>query len=144
MFCQPKTCIRAASVKSNAKFSHLVPSFRNTSSTVCRIILLFTLLLLSSGRHSIRNVSFGKSKLPTSTLTYFCLATSASSTIKKTFFPEVVLEYSPLFEMLIEQRLHGLQFQRIFPLQQTEISKQDDLVYEVEYLQRGMKRLFFP
>ena len=55
------------------------------SSTVCRIILLLTLLPLSSGWQSTRNVWFGASKLPTSTLTYFCLAISASSTIKKIF-----------------------------------------------------------
>ena len=92
---------------------------------MCRIILLLTLLLLSSGRHSLRNFSFGVSKLPTSTLMYFCVSTSTSFTIKNTFCPEVVLEYSPLFGTLIEQRLHGLHFQKVkvFPLQQTEIFK---------------------
>ena len=48
--------------------------------TVCRIILL--LLPLLSGWQPTRNVWFGASKLPTSTLIYFCLETSASSTIK--------------------------------------------------------------
>ena len=47
--------------------------------------LLLTLLPLSSGWQLTRNVWFGASKLPTSTLIYFCLATSASSTIKKNF-----------------------------------------------------------
>ena len=74
---------RAASVQSSAKFSRFVSSCRNMSSTVCRIILLLTLLLFSSGRQSMRNVSFGLSKLPISTLIYFRLATSTSSTIKK-------------------------------------------------------------
>ena len=52
------------------------------------------------------------------------------------FCPEVVIEYSPLFGMLIEQRFHGLQFQKVkvFSLQQTEILKQDDLVYGMGYL----------
>ena len=40
-----KDMYRAASVKSSAKFSHLVPSCRNTSSTVRRIILQLTLQL---------------------------------------------------------------------------------------------------
>ena len=55
----------------------------------------------------------------------FCLSTSASSTIKNTFCTEVVLEYSPLFGTLMEQRLHGLQFPKVkvFVLQQTEILK---------------------
>ena len=134
---------RAASVKSNAKLSRLVPSYLNTSPTASRITLLLTLLLLSSGRHSIRNVSFGVSKLPTCALMYSCLSTSASST-KILFCPEVVLEYS-FFGTLMEQRLHGLQFQKanVFPLQQTEILKQDDLVYGVGYLQLETKRLLF-
>ena len=58
------------------------------SSTVCRIILLLTLRPLSSGWQLTRNVWFGSSKLPTSTLIYFCLATSASSTIKKKFLSQ--------------------------------------------------------
>ena len=76
---------------------------------------------------------------------YFCLYTSVSSPIKNTFCLEVVLKYSPLFGMLIEQRLHGLQFQKVkvFPLQQPEILKQNDLVFEVGYQLLEMKRLLF-
>ena len=84
IFYASKDICRIASVKSNAKFSRLVPSCRHKSSTVCRIILLLTLLLLSSERRSITNVSFRESNLPTSTLTYFCFSTSASSTVKNT------------------------------------------------------------
>ena len=80
-----KDLYRAASVKSNAKFSRLIPSRCNRSSTVYRIILLLTLLLLSSERHSIRDVSFGVSTLPTYALMYFCLSTSALCTTKNTF-----------------------------------------------------------
>ena len=80
-----KDMYRAASVKNNEKFSRFISSCRNMSSTVCRIILLLTLLPLSSGWQSTRNVWFGASKLPTNTLIYFCLAISASSTIKKIF-----------------------------------------------------------
>ena len=80
-----KGMYRAASVKSNAKFSCLLPTCRDTSSTESRIVLQLTFLLLSSGRHSKRNVLFGISKLPTSTLLYFYLSTSTSSTIKTTF-----------------------------------------------------------
>ena len=46
------------------------------------------------------NLPVEVSELPITTLKYFCLATPASSTIKKTF---VVLEFD-FFEMLIEQR----------------------------------------
>ena len=62
------------------------------------------------------------------------------------FCPEVVLNYSPRFWTLIEQRLHGLQLQKVkvFPLQQTDILKQDDLVFGVGYLLLEMKGLFFP
>ena len=72
---------------------------------------------------------------------YFCLSTSAPSTIKNIFCPDVVLEYSSLFGTLIEQRSHGQQFQKVkvIPLQQTEILKQNDLVYEMEYLLLQMK-----
>ena len=80
-----KAMYRAASVKSNAKFFRLVSGYCNRSSTVCRIILLLTLLLLSSGKRSIRNILFGVYKLPISTIIYFCLSTSASSRIKDTF-----------------------------------------------------------
>ena len=47
--------------------------------------------------------------------------------------------------MLIEQRLHGLQFQKVkvFPLQQPEILKQNDLVFEVGYQLLEIKRLLF-
>ena len=74
-----------ASAKRNAKFSRLVPSCRNTAFTMCKIKLLLTLILLSSERHSIKNISLGVPKLPTSTLRHFCSSTSASSTIKNTF-----------------------------------------------------------
>ena len=104
---------RATSVKSIAKFCRFVPTCRNTSCTVCRIILLLRLLLLFSRRQSIRNVSFEVSKLPTSA---FLLLLHSQSKIL--FCPEVVLKYTPHFGMLIEQRLHGLQFQKakVFPL----------------------------
>ena len=93
-----------------------------------------------------KSFSFGVSKLPTGTLMYFCLSTSASFTIKNTFCPKVVLEYSPIFGTRIEQRLLGLQFQKVkvFPLQQTEILKQGDLVSAVGYLLLEIKRLLFP
>ena len=81
-----KDIFRGASVKNNEKFSGFISSCPNISSIVCRIILLLTLLPLSSGWQSTRNVWFGASKLPISTLTYFCLAISASSTIKKNCF----------------------------------------------------------
>ena len=118
-----KDMYRAASVKSNKKFSRLVPSFHNTSSTGCRIILLSTLLLRSTGKHPIRNASFGVSELPTSTLVYFCLSISASSPINNTSLSRSNFPISSFFGALIEQRLHGLQFQKVmvFPLQQTEI-----------------------
>ena len=91
----------AASVKNNTKFSRFISSCRNMSFTVCRIILVLTLLPLSSGWQSTRNVWFGASNLPTSTLIYFCLATSASSTVKIIFCLEVILEFVLLFDMLI-------------------------------------------
>ena len=62
---------RAASVKNNEKLLRFISGCRNMSSTVCRIILLLTLLPLSSGWQSTRNVLFGASKLSTSTLIYF-------------------------------------------------------------------------
>ena len=55
------------------------------SSTVCRIIPLLTLRPLSSGWQLTKNVWFGASQLPKSTLIYFCLVTSASATIKISF-----------------------------------------------------------
>ena len=67
-----KDMFRAASVKNNQKFSRFITSCRNISSTVCRIILLLTLLPLSSGWQTTRNVWYGASKLPTSTLICFC------------------------------------------------------------------------
>ena len=54
---------QAASVRSNLKFSRLIPSCHNMAFTVCRIKHLFTLLQLSCGRHSIKYVSVGLSKL---------------------------------------------------------------------------------
>ena len=65
--------------------------------------------------------------------------------LKIHFSREVVLE-SSIMGTLIEQRLLGLQFQKVkvFPLQQTEILKQDDLVYGVGYLLLKIKRLLFP
>ena len=47
-----------------------------------------------------------------------------------------VLEYFPRFGTLIEQRLHGLQYQKVkvFPLQQTKILEQDDLVYHHHHM----------
>ena len=59
-----KDMYRAASVKSNETFSRLVPNCHNTSFTGCRIILLSTLLLRSTGKHSIRNVLFGGPSCP--------------------------------------------------------------------------------
>ena len=55
---------------------------------------------------------------------------------KMLFCPKVVIEYSPIFGTLVEQRLHEMQFQKvkIFSLQQTEFLKQDDLVDKVGYL----------
>ena len=47
-----KYMYRAASVKNNKKFSRFISSCRNMPSTVCRIILLLTLLPLSSGWQS--------------------------------------------------------------------------------------------
>ena len=43
-----KYMYRAASVKNSEKFSRFISSCRSISSTVCRIILLLTLLPLSS------------------------------------------------------------------------------------------------
>ena len=142
-----KDMYQTASVMSNAKFSRLVPSCRNTSSTVCRIILLSTLLLLSSGRHSIRNVLFGVSQLPTSTLMYFCLSTSTLSTLKNTFLSGSACstrKFSSFWDTNgATLALAAVSEGKVFLLQKTEILKQHYLVYGVEYLLLEMKRYFF-
>ena len=138
---------RTASVKSNAKFSRLVPSCRNTSSTtVWRKILLLTLLLLLGGRQWIRNVLYGVSKLPTSTLMYFCLSTSPSSAIKTPFLSRSSSRMFAFFgDANIEQRLHGLQFQKVkgFPISTKRVFKTEWFSFWVGYLLLEMKTLLF-